>query len=404
MNNSGQIILYLFLFIASMATGYWFYNNFAWVEKEQEVGFQGIAKANKLLAAEFFLRKMGVPVRQVNGLIAFRDLPSPQHTLLIATQRETLNKQLSQELLTWVRAGGHLIVEARYLSNESGHKDKKKDKHNKNKKNSSFNDHLLAELSVFTTKSNAGEENNDIPVIVPLVNERQSSLKGKQVQVNFPYQRILSRSTKVPEPVWLVKDELGKYVMQFSMGQGLLTVLASTSMFTNDQIGGYEHARFLYYLIQQQGHNGGVWLIRADDMPALWQWLWDNAWYAMFCLTMLFLLWLWRAPLRFGPQLKDVQTQRRSLLEHLQASGYYRWYENQSGFLLARVQEALWEKIQASHPDIRRENLLQAYVMLEEITGIEQALIKQALGVEKSINEHEFTNKIRLLESIRKRL
>jgi len=400
MNNSTQILLSILFLVVSLATGYWFYNNFAWVEEEKEVGFQGIAKTNKLLAAEFFLRKMGIPARQVNGLVAFRDLPSPGHTLLIATQRETLNKGLSQKLLTWVRSGGHLIVEARFLPDETEQDDKDKDNISKNTKQTSVNDPLLEELFVFSTTSKGDEDSKEIPVAFFL----SSVVQDTVVQVNFPYQRILQSAPATPPPVWLVEDELGTYLMQFSLGQGLLTVLSSTVMFSNDEIAKHEHARFLHYLVQQQEHNAGVWLIRADDMPALWEWLWDNAGYAMLCLSILFLLWLWRAPLRFGPQLNDRQTERRSLLEHIQASGYYRWHENQSGFLLARVQEALWEKIQISHPVIRRENLLQAYAMLEEITGIKEVLIKQALTPVKSIKEREFTKIVRMLEIIRKHL
>ena len=396
MNNSTQILLSILFLVLSLATGYWFYNNFAWVEEEKEVGFQGIAKTNKLLAAEFFLRKMGIPVRQVNGLVAFRDLPSPGHTLLIATQRETLNKELSQKLLTWIRSGGHLIVEARFLEAETEPDDKDKDNTAKNTKQTSVKDPLLEELSVFSTTSNGDEDSKDIPV--------KFSLPGNSILVNFPYQRILQSAPATPPTVWLVEDELGTYLMQFSLGQGLLTVLSSTVMFSNDEIAKHEHARFLHYLAQQQEHNAGVWLIRADDMPALWEWLWDNAGYTMLCLSILFLLWLWCAPLRFGPQLNDRQTERRSLLEHIQASGYYRWHENQSGFLLARVQEALWDKIQISHPVIRREHLRQAYAMLEEITGIKEALIKQALTPVKSIKEREFTKILRMLEIIRKHL
>lgn len=400
MNNSGQIILYSVLMLVCLLTGYWFYTNFAWVKEEKEIGFQGIAKTNTLLASEFFLRKMGIRTRQVNGLVAFRDLPSPDHTLLIATQRETLNKELSQKLLSWVRSGGHLIIEARNLSPDSNKQEQK----GKPKARQLINDHLLEELSVFSTNSHAKAENKDIPVIVSLANEGQSN----EIEVNFPYQKILKRNLQpaatLEQPVWKVADELGQYLMQFSLGQGLLTVLSSTAMFNNEQIADYGHARFLHYLVQQSGHDASVWLIRVDDMPALWVWLWEHAWHAMLCLMILLLLWLWRAPLRFGPQLNDAQLERRSLLEHIQASGYYRWHENQSGFLLTRVQEALWLKIQLVHPVIRRENPIQAYAMMAEITGIEEPLIKQALTRVKAISEQEFTRQIQMLEMIRKHL
>jgi len=108
--------------------------------------------------------------------------------------------------------------------------------------------------------------------------------------------------------------------------------------------------------------------------------------------------------LRLGPVLNDSQTQRRSLLEHIQASGYYRWHENQSGLLLAKVQESVWECIQTSHPTIRRENPLQAYALLEEMTSINASLIKQALTPVLKINEQEFTETVRLLETLRKHI
>jgi len=96
MNNSGQVLLYVLILLVVFATGNWFNNNFKWVNEEQEVGFQGIAQTNNLLAAEFFLRKMGIKVQQVNGLVALRDLPSTQHTLLIAPQGSPVAPALLQ--------------------------------------------------------------------------------------------------------------------------------------------------------------------------------------------------------------------------------------------------------------------------------------------------------------------
>lgn len=414
MSKSGQIIIYGIILLLSSLLGYWFYNNFTWVDENKEVGFQGIAKTNQLLAAEFFLRKMGVNVQQVNGLVALRDLPSTKHTLFIATQRETINKELSSHLSAWLKSGGHAIVEAKYLPDFELKNDKKKSK-NAQKKNPELDDELLKEWSLFAMKSNSDEENEGIPVRVLLDNWslknsslKKSSLnkplnvnqKNKEIEVNFPFNKTLSIPASRSAIIWSVKDDTGQYLIQFSVGKGLLTVLTSTLPFNNEQIADYDHAQFLHYLVQQTGHDAGVWLIRVDDMPPLWQWLWDNAWYAMFSLSLLFLAWLWRAPFRFGPILNDMQMERRSLLEHIRASGYYRWHTDQSGYLLEQVQSRLWAKIQKSHPAVRRDNQLQAYKMLEEITGINESLIKEALLKTDKINEHEFTNKIKLLELI----
>lgn len=406
MNNSGQILLYSLLLLISLALGSWFYNNFSWVNEEKEVGFQGIAKTNKLLASEFFLRKMGVSVQQVNGLVAFRDLPSSRHTLLIATQRDTLNKDLSEKLLHWVRSGGHLIVEARYLETADINKDNNK---------TAIDDYLLEELRVFSHDTNISEiarknaieaeksklkDNCECKEDIPVV----FSVKNTDMNINFPYDLTLQNDNSEKQALWLMKDDTAQYLMQFSLQRGLLTVLTSTSMFNNKHIAQYDHARFLHYLVQQQGHDAGVWLIRVDDMPPLWQWLWTNAWPVMFSLSLLFVFWLWRAPLRFGPLLNDEQTQRRSLLEHIQASGYYRWHNNQSGYLLAKVQNSLWDKIQTAHPAVRRENPARAYVKLEDITGIKKSLIIEALMKVEKLSEQEFLKRIKMLEMIRRHL
>jgi len=410
MNNSGQVLLYVLILLVVFATGNWFNNNFKWVNEEQEVGFQGIAQTNNLLAAEFFLRKMGIKVQQVNGLVALRDLPSTQHTLLIATQRETINKELSQNLLSWVRSGGHLIVEARSRTVDE---DKEK--------LSTPEDHLLDELSIYSvdnslcgcdedvTSNEEGtsddleeqpSEQEPTPVQFDLENEE----KRVNVSVNFPYDLTLKKTSNETLATWNIQDDTGHYLMQIPLEQGLLTIVTATSIFDNKQISDYDHARFLHSLVQQKAHDAGVWLIRVDDMPPLWNWLWKNAWHLMVSLTVLLFLWLWRAPLRFGPQLHDDEMERRNLLEHVQASGYYRWQKNQSGYLLAKVQDRLWDKIQKNHSGIRRENQKLAYVKLEDITGIKQASLEEALSPSKEVNEQEFVKKIKMLDVIRKHL
>ena len=389
MSKPVQIILTLLVLLLVLLTGNWFYKNFSWVNEKQEVGFQGIAKTNYLLGAEFFLRKMGIEVQQVNALTAFRDLPSSRHTLLIATQRETINKELSKHLLAWLKAGGHAIIEAKYFPDYSPVSVKQSAP-----PSAELVDELLADGLLFSTETEASEENKDIPV-------RLSVDNNSTIEVNFPYYKTLDNSAYNTTPVRVIKDEIGQYLMQFPIGRGLLTVMTTTDMFSNEAIADYDHARFLHYLVSQPGHNGAVWLIRVDDMPPLWQWLWNNARYVVLSLSALLLLWLWRMPFRFGPVLNDAQPQRRSLVEHIRAGGYYRWHNKQSYYLLQQVQKRLWAHIKISHPAISFDDKAQACKMLAEITAIQVSLIKEALLTEGELDNYEFTRKIKLLELIK---
>lgn len=404
MNKSGQILLIILVLLISALLGSWFYNNFTWVEENKEVGFQGLARSNQLLAAEFFLRKMGVNVQQVNGLSALRDLPSSNYTVLIATQRETINKELTDNLSNWLHSGGHVIVEAKFLPDfrlpDDDNKNNLESAEKLQKKLSEVNDELLKKWSLFAMQSHADEDNKNIPVRVLLDNNASKNQYSSEIEVDFPYDLTLSSPVSAPEPIWVVADNAGQYLMQFPVGRGLLTVMTSAEVFSNYHIAEHQHAQFLHYLVQMPEHDAGVWLIRVDDMPPLWQWLWENAWYAMFSLILLFLFWLWRAPYRFGPVLNDAQLQRRSLLEHIRASGYYRWHNKQSAYLLEQVQNRLWCKIQKSHPALQREGSTQTWTLLQDITGIDAALIKEALSKGDTASDAEFTRKIQLLEMI----
>jgi len=385
MSKPVQIVITLLTGLLVLLSANWFYKNFSWVNEKQEVGFQGIAKTNHLLGAEFFLRKMGIEVQQANALTAFRDLPSTRHTILIATQRETINKELSGHLLTWLKAGGHVIIEAKYFPDYNS---------NDNSAPAEAADELLQDGFLFSVQTEASEESKDIPV-------RLLADNNTTIEVNFPYYKTLDNSAYKTTPVRLIKDEIGQYLIQLPIGRGLLTVMTTTDMFSNETIADYDHARFLHYLVSQPGHNGGVWLIRVDDMPPLWQWLWNNARYVVLSLSALLLLWLWRMPFRFGPVLNDTRMQRRSLIEHIRAGGYYRWHNEQSHYLLQQVQNRLWAHIKTIHPAIPYDDKPQACKMLAEITGMQISLIKEALLTEEKLDEYEFTKKIKLLELIK---
>ncbi len=411
----GKKILYALLMVLIAYLGVLFYHNFSLVEERKEVGFQGLAKRKPLLAAEFFLQKMGVRNKPVNALVAFRDTANMHRvsSILIATKRETLNAELTDNLLQWLIAGGNLIVEARYcedIETESRVNNKQVED---TLTDPDFVFRLLG-LCVTNMDSKTIDAlgNDDTPLTVQL----PDSVRQGKIQVFFPYWEALKQLKTVRnyEQIWKIEDQSGLFLVQYAIGKGRLTVLTTTDIFTNDYIDQYDHARLLLKLLQpsdretsnlkSRNMQKSVWLIAVDDMPSLWHWLWQNAGYVMASLSLLFLLWLWRAPLRFGPVLDDKPVARRKLLEHIEASAYYRWHYKQLLRLMASVQEDIWEQIQLRHPVIRRENPEHAWALLEDITRIKQAEIKKALTPLKSISEKDFEQTIKTLNTLKNSL
>ncbi len=384
-------ILYVLLILLTLYLSYWFYQNFSWVEEQKEVGFQGIAKRKPLLAAEFFLRKMGISNQQVNGLMVFREIKNTSRSILIATRRETINNELAANLVQWVEAGGHLIVESRNcddLNNQSLEAQRQSD--------------FIFQRFGLCDKSIDGKDSEVSPVKFKL----NTLPVPSSIELSFPYREVLEQKKQPADykVTWKIKDSLGLYAVQYSMGNGLITVLTSTDIFNNEYIAEYDHARFLLELVQFPDTENDVWLISVDDMPSLWRLLWQNAWYLMFSLSLILLLWLWRYPLRFGPVLADKPVARRKLLEHIEASAYYRWHYKQLPHLFAAVQEELWEQIQKLHPVIQREKPQQACALLAELTQLKQSDISDALMPAETINEKQFEHKVKLLGRLRHKL
>ncbi len=410
----GKKILYALLLVLTAYLGFWFYQNYSWVEEQKEVGFQGLAKRKPLLAAEFFLQKIGVRNKLVNGLVAFRDTTNMHRvsSILIATKRETLNTELVDNLLQWLIAGGNLIVEARYCKDTNG-ESRENYQAEKTAADPDFVFRLwglcVKTLDDKTIKAQGGEAS---PVTAVLADSEQQT----SIQVYFPYWEVLKqlKTVKNYDLTWKIEDPSGPYLMQYAVGKGRITVLSTTDIFTNDYIDQYDHARLLLELVQPSDRENNnlqssdmqksVWLVAVDNMPSLWRWLWQNAGYVMVSLSLLFLLWLWRAPLRFGPVLDDKPVARRELLEHIEASAYYRWHYKQLPRLVASVQEELWEQIQLIHPVIRRENPKQAWALLEDIARIQQAEIKKALMPLEKISEKDFEQTIKNLNTLKNNL
>jgi hypothetical protein len=62
-------------------------------------------------------------------------------------------------------------------------------------------------------------------------------------------------------------------------------------------------------------------LVYAAQVPSLWRTMLQHSWMAWLPLLLALLAWLWARMQRFGPLLPAPATERRSLLEHIVASG-----------------------------------------------------------------------------------
>jgi len=85
-----------------------------------------------------------------------------------------------------------------------------------------------------------------------------------------------------------------------------------------------------------------VLVFLRGDSPSLWEWLLQHAWPVLLAAALLLLAWLARIVPRFGPLEPEAPPVRRSLLEHLRASGRYVWSRGDAGVLIDALRERVW--------------------------------------------------------------
>ena len=209
------------------------------------------------------------------------------------SERRSINEEQMTALKDWVKRGGRLVValdEAPSLDpvlswlgiRVQGDREKDPDK--------------LTETETLDMDSRSGPAPIEAPKAPRLVDSRKES--------NFS-----------------VGSPAGKFLLRFFHGEGRVIVLSDASFLTNDHIGRKGHARAAWAIVNAQTPPKGVWIVVHEDMPTLLGLLTHYAPAALVSGLLLLTGWLWLAGSRFGPIAPDPSRNRRSLLEHIEATG-----------------------------------------------------------------------------------
>lgn len=196
-------------------------------------------------------------------------------------------------------------------------------------------------------------------------------------------------------------DEKRGHLLYFDIGEGSITITSDNSIWANRRIDCHDHAYGLWQLINPHGH---VWFLINQDAPSLAIILWRNASYGVMAGIIALILWLWSNSLRFGPVLVVEQTGRRSLAEHIYASAMLLWRKQQHPQLLIVLRKEILERLDEQHPNLNQASGAQRLEFLQELTGINQADIQQALFADGLYHPQEFATAIAHLQTIWKQL
>ncbi len=361
--------------------GFWSYNNFQWVNEKIHIGYQGEAKTNSLLAAQRLIIALGGKAQSMHGI----PKNSPQGvTLVMPTLRYTLSPQASQELLSWVAAGNHLVV----VANSKYYTGDKKD--------------VLLDILGISEVNIEIEDDDQKDATTEDYKPLRIDISGHGdfLQINFgAWHRLTSKQT----PLWQIADSTGAYIVQVKHGNGKVTVMTDNDFMKTPGIGKYDHAALTARVLEVRPGNA-VWLIYSEDMPPFLEWLTLHAWQVLISGALLLIMWLWAASRRFGVPLPELGMARRSLLEHITAAGYFLWQYGGESALLARMRTSVKQAIFLRYPRWANMSDEQLYHELATLSGLSIQQIEKALDLPVYGNQHEFTHVIQTMETIRRKL
>ena len=347
------------------------------VEKEIKTGYSAEAKRNRFLAAQRFMKQLGIESEIIRGIDKLHNLPAGNDILIATYSHRFEQVKIKDELLEWVNQGGHLILELKPFNRTD---------------DLEVETPFLDELGVKPKRSNTllrniNRENIEITVYK----------NSEPLTVSFqPYHTL--EVTK-EDPVLLYKDSNGTHLVEYYVGAGLVTILSELDLWRNQNIGDHDNAAALAHIV---GENPGkVWVLFGVSMPTLFELMWKHGSEAVIALALLLLLWLWAMYNRFGPRVEFNEQQRRSLLEHLDAVGQFEWRYHRANTILGTVRQELHQLIETRYPRWQKKSQIEQCEWLAKRTSLPEQDINLALTA-NSDHQTSFTRYIKILQTIRK--
>jgi hypothetical protein len=416
-----RVIIGAVLFALAGGVFWWASQYLEPVKERIWVGFRGEAARNQFLAAELFMARQGFEVSLGRSIARLTDLP-PRSTAVLPEGRQALSDRHVEHLMEWVRAGGHLLVQAerdevddlvltrvgvrlaerkRFRSRETGDdgpstaedraaRDRdgpdRADGEERKRKDAGDGGTAKSKKSAKPTSCASNDRLADIKL--PHVHETMI--------VNFTSERTFRIERGEPDFQW--NGRQGMQVVSMRHGSGRVTVLP-TIPFTNQRIDAHDHAALLYYLARWDGRADVLRFFDRLEKLSILSWLTEHALAVLFASGTLVALWLWRVSLRFGPIASDPLPVRLRLLDHLAASGRFQWRHGNQARLFQSARDEALMLINRVAPGFAALDIAKQVDRLRELAGFTEEEAANALRATPTGNA-EFLHLIRLYQRL----
>jgi hypothetical protein len=354
----------------------WWRANYERVETVVDKPRSGEARSNPLYGLTLTLRADHVQV--VDGSRPVwdeRHSLADKDTVLVFSDSSLLSDVQAQRLLDWVERGGHLLMLAPLASPAESS--------------------LAGRLSIVTASAGgcmvlqgAGKESTNL-----FCGSRRFALQGGTPAALLDWQ-------DTPKG-----DETHRSVyMRLAHGKGVVDVVSDFEFLTTDALKQPLKSDFTHRLLAPDDGAGTVYLVHDLTMPSFWGTLWRQYWMAWMPLLLVLLGWLWQRMQRFGPLLPAPNLERRSLLEHIDASGQHIYRYGYANRLYDAVRHAFLTRLRARDPQTAALNAPLQAAWLAERCGESASQIQEALEATAMPEPAQFRTRVALLIRLRNQL
>lgn len=377
-----RLAILLILAIAAALAGTAFLARASFRREEVSIptGWPAKALEDDTLVLERWLAAQGWRVRRDGGAFAEAALPSGGLLVLLRTSPTGLREVDADRLMAWVRAGGHLVVDASAapLNDARG------------------TAALLRRLGV---------ELVDLPPDQRPPAELTETFNedGSQYALRASGRWRLKIDLEAWD--WRMGSDLGQLHVRRREGQGTVLISADLSYFYNDRFPDLDHAAWTARMLgaPAPGAEAVVWSRPVE--PSLLAWLWRKAWAFFLACAVLLAAWLWRGFWRFGPWLPEAPTARRSLLEHLVATGRFLWRQGGGPEALAAVsRRAVLRRAERLHPAFAILPEAERWAFLAARASLPEGDIADALDDRPGATPETLGRRLQILLHLHQRL
>lgn len=416
--------------------------------EEVDLGFGPEARRNPFLAAQRFLDRLDIPHRRADNISIVSTLDDGD-ALFLTSSSQVYNHDRLWELLDWVEAGGHAIViahsgdgdneqdllletlglevtngdldlyfnrqvrevfgeEASELQDKTAsemmreHNRKLAEKESKKDKQTSD----AQEGEPTQDEATADEQSPRNPDVDPERLVNLTSASGTSYALYFDPHRVLTHEmmgqgsdTDVDGgplhwvPFQKVSTEAP--LVYYERGRGRLTLMTDGGLWRNHRIGEFDHAYFLAHLV---GERELVMITqpRFDTLGTLIQ---RYALELFFAGLLALVAWIANRSRRFGPMAPASASERRSLLEHIRACGYFYWRHDKGESLFLQARKPLLVKLSGNR-QLSEDRQQEIAEVMAEKTGLAAREIFDTLWGKAPRSQDDFTARLRSIQII----